>query len=151
MRNRIILGASACLLAAAVAAPTAPAAQSGKYRGKLRGYSDNKPYKGKSATVKFKVSGGKVKGFTATPPLWCIGSPFTFDDDHMEITTVYVPKARIKGKSFKKTYVIRDDDGRELGRNILKGKFSGKGASGTIERDRSSCYGTYRWKVKLRR
>ena len=145
-RRAVALAAALALLGAIPATAAAP----GSYKGKLYGYKDKKPYKGKSAVVKFKVSGKKVRKFTATPPMWCIGSPFTFADDHMEIQTFYVPSAKLKGNSFSTEYWIKDDDGEKLARNILKGKIRGKSASGTLERDKSYCYGTFRWKARLK-
>jgi hypothetical protein len=109
MRRRVISLAAAALLLPAVAL----AAPEGNYKGSVVG---------DSGKVKFKVDGSKVKKFEIDGVYAdCYGGG--------QLLTVFVPQAKIKGKSFKTSYIPDDTADFQV---TLEGKFNGSKASGTV-------------------
>ena len=97
-------------------------------------------------SLKVAKSGKKLTKFTVnSAPLFCLNI-FT-GEGRAESQAVLVPSARIKGGKFSRTYIIKKD-GREIGRQILNGEFSGSKATGTIETQSTGCSGTSRFKLK---
>ena len=110
--RRFRLGAA--ILAVALVPTFAFGATEGKYKGKVVG---------DSGKVSFKVDGSKVKKFEIDGVYAdCYGGGM--------LVSVYVPSAKIKGKSFSATYVPDPEVEFHV---ILKGTFSGSKASGTVE------------------
>ena len=104
---------AAALIALAIPA-IALAAPEGRYRGKVVG---------DSGKVSFRVDGNRVKKFTIDGVYAnCYGGGM--------LMSVYVPSARIRNNRFSKTY--RPDPDAEF-HVILKGRFSGSRASGTVK------------------
>jgi hypothetical protein len=101
------------LVALAIPA-VALSAQPGKYRGKV--VDDG-------GKVSFTVEGSKVKKFTIDGVYAsCYGGNM--------LMSVYVPAARIRNNRFSKTYRPEPDSEFQV---ILKGRFSGSKASGTVK------------------
>jgi hypothetical protein len=146
-RRHATLAALVALLALAPAAMAAPS--SGRYAGKLFSFdrSDKTPYKG--TKVSFKAGGGKVSKFSVSiAPVYCV-DVFDFTNSGIQLTTIYVPSAKIKGSRFSREYKVKDKDGSLLGTVTLKGAFRGASrASGTIKTQYSNCSGTFRWSAK---
>ena len=113
MRPRRIVAAA--VLAALLLAPAfATGAKEGKYKGKVVG---------DSGKVSFKVDGSKVKKFEIDGVYAdCYGGG--------QLVTVFVPKAKIKNNRFEKRYVPDPSSDFHV---ILKGKFNGSQASGTVK------------------
>jgi hypothetical protein len=104
----VAVGIAILLPALALAAPE------GKYKGKV--VND-------SGKVSFKVDGNNVKKFEIDGVYAdCYGGGM--------LMSVYVPKAAIKNNRFSKTYV--PEPGYDF-HVILKGRFDGSKASGTVE------------------
>ena len=104
------------------------AAEEGKYNGTV---VDD------SGKVTFKVKGNKVKKFEIDGVYAdCFGGQM--------LITVFVPSAKIKGKSFKATYVPDPSADFQV---ILKGSFKGSKASGTVEGE-GDCGYEEEWKAK---
>ena len=105
----------AAFTAIALAIPAlALAAPEGRYRGKV---VDD------SGKVSFRVDGNKVKRFTIDGVYAnCYGGNM--------LMSVYVPSARIRNNRFSKAY--RPDPDSEF-RVILRGRFKGSRASGTVK------------------
>ena len=101
--------------ALALAVPAlALAAPEGKYRGKVVG---------DSGKVSFRVDGNKVKRFTIDGVYAnCYGGNM--------LMSVYVPSARIRNNRFSKTYRPEPDSEFHV---VLKGRFDGSKASGTVK------------------
>ena len=108
--RRLALGALVVLVLPALAL----AAPEGKYRGKV---TDD------SGKVSFRVDGNKVKKFTIDGVYAnCYGGGM--------LMSVYVPAAKIRGNRFSKTYRPEPDSEFHV---ILKGRFDGGKASGTVK------------------
>ena len=147
-RSRAALLCAISLLALPAAAE---AAKPGKYTGKLYAFDkkDKTPYKGVKVSLKVAKSGKKLTKFTvSSAPVFCLNI-FT-GEGRAEFKVAYVPSAKIKGGKFSRTYITKNKSGEEIGRQVLKGKFSGSKATGTIETQTTGCSGTSRFKLKLK-
>ena len=148
-KSRAAALASLVVLSVVALPAAANAATPGKYTGKLYAFdkSDIKPYPNVKVSLKVSKSGKKLTKFkVSSAPLFCLNI-FT-GEGRAEFQAVLVPSARIKGGGkFSRTYVIKKD-GREIGRQVLKGRFSGSKATGTIETQSTGCSGTSRFKLK---
>lgn len=141
---------STLIVLSVVALPAAAnGATPGKYKGKLYTFdkSNKKPYPNVKVSLKVAKSGKKLTKFTvSSAPLFCLNI-FT-GEGRAAFQAVLVPSAKIKGGGkFSRTYIIKKE-GREIGRQILNGKFSGSKATGTIETQSTGCSGTSRFKLK---
>ena len=103
------------LLLALALATAAAAAPGGKYKGKV---VDD------SGKVSFKVVGKKIKKFEIDGVYANCGFSGGM------LMTVYVPSAKIKGNKFKARYVPDPDSDFHV---ILKGRFNGSKASGSVK------------------
>lgn len=148
MHRPRVLALAAVLFAALPAA--AEAAQPGKYTGKLYAFDqkDKRPYKNVKVSLKVSKSGGKLTKFTvSSAPVFCL-NVFT-GEGRAEFKVAYVPSAKIKGNGkFSRTYITKNKSGEEVGRQVLKGRFKGSKATGTIETQTTGCSGTSRFKLK---
>jgi hypothetical protein len=109
MRRKVLTLTAAALLLPA----TALGAPEGNYKGTVTG---------DSGKVKFKVDGSKVKKFEIDGVYAdCFGGQM--------LMSVYVPSAKIKGNSFKTTYIPDPESEFQV---TLEGKFNGSKASGSV-------------------
>ena len=135
------------IVALALVVPAATdAAKPGRYVGKL--YSDSSGKAVKGSKVTFRAADGKlrkflVKGGTSSCVSVIGGIQFTFYPLSFE-----VPSAPIRNNRVDRRYVIRED-GEKVATNILKGKFSGRRASGKLRQDGpSGCAAHYDWRAQ---
>jgi hypothetical protein len=146
-RRHAMLAALIALLALVPAAMAAPS--SGRYAGKLFSIDkgDKTPYKG--TKVSFKAGGGKVSKFSVSiAPVYCV-DVFDFTNSGIQLTTIYVPSAKLRGNSFSRKYKVKGKDGSLLGTVTLKGSFRGSSrAAGTVKTQYSNCSGSFRWTAK---
>jgi len=106
--------AAVAVLAILILPAFAAGAEEGKYKGKVVG---------DSGKVSFKVAGSKVKKFEIDGVYAdCYGGGM--------LVTVFVPSAKIKGSRFETTYVPDPEADFHV---ILKGRFKGSKATGTVE------------------
>jgi hypothetical protein len=104
---------SLLLCAALVIPAVALAVSEGKYKGTV---VDD------SGKVSFKVDGDKVKKFE-------IDGVYADCEGGGQLISVFVPKAKIKGKTFEARYIPDPTADFQV---TLKGKFKGQKASGTV-------------------
>ena len=135
-------------LAAAVLPAAAQGAVAGTYRGAL--YTDSETVeKWNGSKVSFTVRNGKIRDFKASgATVRCIGSITDYGDNTRSAFSAHIATAPIVNQRVNTTEKVMDGD-EELGEHTLKGRFSGKRASGTIEQLSYYCSGKYRWRVSL--
>ena len=142
--------ATLCALAMLLVPAAAEAAEPGKYSGKLYTFDkkNKQPYKNVKVSLKVAKSGKKLTKFTvSSAPVFCLN--IFSGEGRAEFKVAYVPSAKIGGNGkFSETYVVKNKGGEEIGRQVLKGSFSGTKASGTIETQTTGCSGTSRFKLK---
>jgi len=137
-----------CALTALLFPAAAGAAEPGNYGGKLYAFDkkNTRPYKNVKVSLKVAKSGKKLTKFTvSSAPVFCLN--IFSGEGRAEFKVAFVPSAKIDGSGkFSETYVVKKG-GEEIGRQVLKGRFSGTKASGTIETQTTGCSGTSRFKL----